>query len=374
MPIPICIIGLRGLPFVIGGIEAHCQHLYPRLRRLGKDLRMTFLIRKGYTEQTEFLFEGMRVRALWSPRIWGVDTLIHTFASLIFARVFVHPQIVHLHGIGVGFFAPLARIFGFVTIVTHHAQDYERPKWDRRGRLFLKLGEWFTARTAHAIICVSEALREHFLALYPAAASRTHVIRHAGGLPDANRPNFSPVLDELNLAPRSYILAVGRLEGTKAFDDLIEAFRRARLGDRKLVIVGSAAGNEESAANLMKMASAEIIFAGFQTGDALRRLYEEALLFVHPSHMEGYALVVAEALSTGIPAIVTDIPPHREFGLRESCYYRAGDVDALALMLGADDYARYLSPEASARVREDSWDRVAREHLDLICALITKDR
>lgn len=368
----ICVIGLRGFPLVIGGIEAHCQHLYPRLRRLSEGLAITCLIRQRYTERPEFAFEGISVKALWSPRMWGVDTLVHTFVALVYARLFVRPQIVHLHGIGVGFFAPLARLLGFVTVVTHHAQDYQRPKWDRRGRLFLQLGERFSASAADAVICVSEALRDSFLALYPRAASRTHVIRHAGGLADANRPNSSPVLEELGLLPGNYIVAVGRLEGTKGFDELVRAFSKARLGERKLVIVGAAAGNFDYAATIKEWASSRVIFAAFQAGDALRKLYEEAALFVHASHMEGYGLVVAEALSTGIPVIASDIPPHREFGLRDRCYFPPGDVEMLAGMLRAEDYSAYLSPGAIAHVRADSWDRVAREHLALLLALALK--
>ena len=276
----------------------------------------------------------------------------------------------HLHGIGPAFFAPLSRTLGFVTVVTHHAQDYRRPKWGIAGRLLLKAGEFAAACSAHAVICVSDALRNQFLSIHSWAARRTHVIRNAGGLTDANLPNESPVLGELGLAARGYILAVGRLEATKAFDQLIQAFQQARLADRKLVIVGSDAGNDACARNLRQHASDKIIFAGFQTGDALRRLYEEALLFVHPSSMEGYGLVIAEALSTGIPVIVSDIAVHREFGLDERCYFEPGNVEVLATLLRAPDYDVYRSPEARALLAKDSWDRVAREHLALISLLL----
>lgn len=329
------------------------------------------LIRRGYTDRQSFDFNGVHVRTMWSPRVWGVDTLIHTFVSLVYARVVLRPKIIHLHGIGPGFFAPLARALAFVTVVTHHAQDYRRPKWGRKGRLFLRWGELFTAGTANAVVCVSKALQGEFLKAYPWAARRTLVIRNAGALPDAGRPNQSKVLETHGLKPQGYILAVGRLDATKAFDELIEAFSQLRKrGRKKLVIAGSDAGNDEHAAMLRGLVSEDILFVGYQSGDDLRRLYEQAALFVHPSHMEGYGLVVAEALSAGAPVIASDIPPHREFALREPCYFPAGDVDALARLLAVRDYSAYLSPEAIANERSDSWDRVAGDHLDLFRKLV----
>ena len=58
-----------------------------------------------------------------------------------YARLFLHPDVLHFHGIGPGFFTPLARLLGMRTVVTHHARDYLRPKWTRRGQTFLRLRE-----------------------------------------------------------------------------------------------------------------------------------------------------------------------------------------------------------------------------------------
>lgn len=368
----VCVIGLRAIPFIIGGVEAHCQKLYPELLRQDDGLEITVLIRKGYARRARFDFEGLQVRTLWSPKIWGVDTLIHSFLSILYARWFVRPDLLHLHGIGPGFFTPLARMLGFPTIVTHHAQDYLRPKWSWHARAFLKLGERLSAYYASAVICVSNALYADFTGLYPRARRRTCVIHNAGAVDDMGKPNASGILDELGLKPQRYMLAVGRIEGTKAFEQAIAAFRLADRPDCKLVIVGSDLGDGSYATELRKQASERIVFAGFQSGDALRRLYEEAALFVHASHMEGYAMVVAEALTAGIPLIVSDITPHREFGLPEHCYFAPGDVAGMAQMMGAEDFSRYAAPAAAAAQRRNSWARSARHHLQLYYTLLRR--
>jgi len=361
----VCVVGLRGIPHVIGGIEAHCQKLYPELRRQAPDVRVTVLIRHGYTEAEVFEYEGLAVKTIWSPRIWGVDTLIHSFLSVLYAGLWVRPDILHLHGIGPAFFTPLGRLLGLRAVVTHHAQDYLRPKWSGKARAFLRWGERSAARSANAIICVSVALFDRFTTLYPRAKSRSCVIRNANTIEDLGLPNASPILEDLGVEPGGYVLAVGRLEATKAFDDLVAAFRRAEHDELKLVIVGSDIGDEDYARELRSHAGPNIIFAGFQSGDALRRLYEEASLFVHPSHMEGYGLVVAEALAADLPLLLSDIPPHREFGLPEPCYFEVGNVEALAAKLRQFSFDAYIAEDASAAQRRNGWAAAARRHLEL---------
>ncbi len=37
----ICVIGLRGIPGVMGGVEAHCEQLLPRLKALRPDCEIS---------------------------------------------------------------------------------------------------------------------------------------------------------------------------------------------------------------------------------------------------------------------------------------------------------------------------------------------
>lgn len=367
----ICVIGLRGMPGVIGGIESFCENVYTRMAEANPSASITLLTRRGYSERQRYAFKGVAVRVLSAPRLWGVDTLMHTFWALIYARMVLAPDLVHIHGIGPAFFVPFARLLGFIVVVTHHAPDYERPKWGLGVRLLLSLGERFSAYWAQATVCVSQSVHARFLQLYPSAGARAYVIRNSAELPKKDHHARNAVLEELGLSPRRYILAVGRLDETKGFEDLICAFKTRPEG-YKLVIAGSDVGNTEYFDVLSRHESDDIIFAGFRTGADLRSLYEEAALFVHPSRMEGYALVVGEALCASIPILVSDIPPHREFGLEEQCYVPVSDVPALARALSVKDYRHYHSQAAVARQRADSWDRVSQEYLSIYRPLISK--
>ena len=357
----ICVIGLRGIPDVMGGIETHCQNLYPRLARLDEDLEITVMGRNGYAPSGEY--DGVRVRSLWAPRGKGLETFVHTPLALLYARLFLHPHVVHLHGVGPGLFAPLSRLLGFRTVATHHAADYERPKWGPVGRRVLLAGERLLAGFADQIVCVNDTITRTLRSRYPRTTTRAQTIRNGAPPRPSTRSADRDVFERFGLQRGGYILAVGRLEPTKGFHDLIAAFKRARPEGKKLVIVGDTLGDDEYRRKLLDQECKDIIFTGFQKSATLRLLYENAALFVLPSSLEGSPLVVFEALAAGTPIVLSNADANIEIGLEPELYFPVGNVDALTLVLSYPNYDAYHSTRAAAIVRENDWDEIARKHL-----------
>ena len=357
----ICVIGLRGIPDVMGGIETHCQNLYPRLARLDEALEITVMGRSGYAPSGEY--DGVRVCSLWAPRRKGLETFVHTPLALIYARLFLHPHVVHLHGVGPGLFAPLSRLLGFRTVATHHAADYDRPKWGPLGRRVLLAGERLLAGFADQIVCVNDAITRRLRSRYPRTNARAQTIRNGAPPRPSTHSADSDVLERFGLERGAYILAVGRLEPTKGFHDLIQAFKRARPAGKTLVIVGDTLGDDEYGQKLLSHRSKDIVVTGFQKTATLRLLYENAALFVLPSSLEGSPLVAFEALAAGAPVALSDAAANVEIGLEPELYFPVGNVDALTLVLAYPDYDAYRSTRAAAILRENDWDEIARKHL-----------
>jgi glycosyltransferase involved in cell wall biosynthesis len=344
----ISVIGLRSVPGVIGGIETHCELLYPALSQVAPALAVLLLVRSRYAPFKRGNLAGVTMRALPSLPGSGAETVSHTLLALLHAR-WRRSRMVHLHGIGPAFFAPFARLLGMRVVVTHHAVDFARPKWGGPGQLFLKLGEAMAARFADRVICVSDAVRTDFLNRNPNASGRAVTIRNAARLDAVKGTGWRRMLDALGLSPRGYVLAVGRLEATKRFDDLIAAHAQAGADALPLVIVGSSIDGTEHENALRAMASkagSRVVFAGFRTGLELAALYRGAALLIHPSAMEGFGLVVLEGMIADLPIRLSDIPPHREFGLPEQSYFPVGDRAAITQFMrtpptGADETATY---------------------------------
>jgi glycosyltransferase involved in cell wall biosynthesis len=367
----ICAIGLRGIPDVMGGIETHCENLYPRLARMDDTLDITVIGRSGHAKTGRY--GDINVISLWAPRKRALETLIHTPLAILYARLFLHPDMIHLHAVGPGFFAPMARLLGFRVIGTHHAADYDRPKWGRFGKWFLKAGEQMMARFSEEVICVSSVIERRIAEEHPTRRDRFVTIHNGAPVTSPVDEDSSELLTSLGVEHKRYVVCVGRLDPTKGFHDLIDAFVRAAPADLKLVVVGGSMGSDVYADALREKASANVVFAGQRSTRECRILYKHAALFVHPSHLEGFPLVVMEALAANAPIIVSDIPEHREVGLDSGAYYPVGDVGALAVKL-AEAPDSYLCSRRAEILEENDWDTIASRHHDIIVRPVTPRR
>ena len=335
-PISVMMLGLRGFPYVQGGVEAHTEHLCSHLVALGCDV--TVLVRSP-SQRVEIgsVWKGVKFVALWAPRSSGLETVVHSFLGVLYASI-KRPDILHIQAIGPALVVPLAKILGLRVVVTHHGPDYDREKWGLLARFILKLGERWGMTWANRRIVISKVISDLVLAKYGEASV---LIPNGVDLPQL--PNSIEALKQFDLTPGHYVLLVSRLVPEKRHLDLIAAFKRASLPDWKLVIIGDINHPDAYQREVMKYASeANVVIAGFQYGLALEEIYANAGLFVLPSSHEGLSIVLLEALSYGLKVIASDIPANLEVGLPVEHYFPLGDISVLA------DLIRMLSGKTIA--------------------------
>ena len=109
------------------------------------------------------------------------------------------------------------------------------------------------------------------------------------------------------------IVSVGRLEQVKDPMTLLEAFRSADDGASRLEIVG--VGRLEARLRREIHASRledRVELTGLIPRDEVFVRCANADLFVSPSRGEGLPVGVIEAMASGCPVVLSDIPPHRE--------------------------------------------------------------
>lgn len=326
----ICVLGTRGFPQIQGGVEAHCENLYPHLVR--KDCEVIVFTRKPYVNTPFDVYRGVRLIPLFSTKNKLLEAFLHTFIGVFAARIF-SPDILHIHAIGPSLFIPFARLLGLKVIMTNHGPDYQRKKWGGIAKIILKLGEKFGSKYANGIICISEPIAEHITGEYKRNAT---VIPNGVTVP--TRLHTEDTLRKYTLEKEKYLLAVGRFVPEKGFHDLIEAFNqfstsnlRVVIKNWKLVIVGKADHEDRYSQDLKEKAykNRNIILTGFLTGEPLCELYSHAGLFVLPSYYEGLPIVLLEAMSYGLSCIASDIPANRNVELPEKRVFRPGDINEL---------------------------------------------
>lgn len=318
------VLGLRGIPYVQGGIETHCEKLYPLIVHRG--YQVILIARISSVGDAPYVFQGVQVIPTWAPKMAGFEALYHTFFGVLRARM-MGANVLHLHAIGPAIFAPLARILGLKVVVTHHGPDYDRQKWGTAGKLVLRYGEAMGVRYAHKLIVISKTIRTLVEKKY---RRKDSVIIFNGVVPPPEDPQdeITSTLRKYGLEDRKYVLAVGRLVPEKGFHDLLEAL--GGRDDLTVVIAGASNPSTGYSETLVKRASEYgAVMTGFIKGAPLRHLFWGASLFVLPSSHEGLPIALLEAMSFGKNILVSDIPANLDVRLPKDCYFKVGNVDDL---------------------------------------------
>ena len=354
----VCVVGLRGIPGVMGGIESHCEQVFPRLKALSQQYDITIIGRKPYIPGGAYEYQGVRVVPLPAVKNKYLEAISNTMLAVFYARFALKAEILHIHGIGPALLGPLGRALGMKLVVTHHGRDFERQKWNGIAKAALRLGERCATAAANRVIVVSKSVTEELRLRHPRLRSRIDYIPNgATEFPEGDaQEDARAVLDRFGLQPGRYVLAVGRLVPEKAFDVLIAAFKAANPGC-KLAIAGAADHADDYSRSLLKHEGDDIRFCGFQSHAVLRVLYRNAALFVLPSTHEGLPIAALEAANLGVPVLLSDIQPNLDIELAAANYFPVGDVEALGRKLLAN-YETF-SVDRDAIARRFNWRNVS---------------
>lgn len=358
----ICVIGLRGVPGVPGGIETHVEQLVPGLAERGADVHV--YARQNYVAgEVPYVWRGVTVHPTWAPSNTRLEAIVHTLLALFKARR-LKPDIVHIHAVGPSLVAPLARLMGMKVVFTHHGYDYDREKWNTLEKKVLRLGEWAGMRFAHGRIVVAKHIADAMQAKFN---RNVHFIPN--GVQIDIEAADDTVLDEFGLTKGRYVLLVARLVVEKRQMDLIEAFLHADMPDTKLVLVGGGDARSDYAEKLRARAKSHsnIVLTGSQSGARLGGLFANAGLFVLPSSHEGMPIALLEALAYGLPILASNIEANLALELDAESYFPLGDVPALSQAMQKKLSDRKTPAQASVDVGEMGSKIMARYNWTTIC-------
>ena len=322
----VVVVGTRGIPDISGGVETHCENLYPRIVAMGHDV--TVVRRRCYVTDNNRIseYKGVKLIDLYTPKKKSFEAIIHTFLAVIKARR-MKADVLHIHAIGPSIMAPLARLLGLKVVMTHHGPDYDRGKWGRMAKMVLKTGEKWGIRFSHRVIVISTVIADILRNKY--GREDTELIYNGVNTP--NRSESTEYIESLGLEPKKYIVAIGRFVQEKGFHDLIEAYKRLDSKEVKLALVGDS-DHPDKYSEELKLVGKEsgVVFTGFIKGEALNEISQNAALFVLPSYHEGLPIALLEAMSQELDVVVSDIPANKIKELEDGDFFPVGNVDALA--------------------------------------------
>ena len=354
----IYVTGTRGIPNIMGGVETHCEELFPRLVALGYDV--TVIRRQSYARDTLRRFKGVKLIDIAAPRSKSFEAITHTWRAIWTARRH-HADILHIHACGPALLVPLARMLGMKVVFTHHGEDYDRAKWNWAAKMVLRLGEAMGAFGANEVIAISEHIQNLLVRKYH-IGRKLHLI-HNGVTPpeEVATPEY---FEELGIEPGKYILGMCRFSPEKNLHHLIEAFSKIDRHDCRLVIAGDSDFTDDYSTRLRRMAiENDVVLTGFIKGKRLHSLLRHTRCYVLPSSHEGLPIAMLEAMSYGAEIIVSDIPANREVGLPAKHYFHCGDIPQLTAKLQANVDAPYT--RTSYDMDKYNWDLIAEQVSDV---------
>lgn len=321
----IAIIGQKGIPAKIGGVEKHVEEISLGLAQMGHEVYV--YTRPSYTDKNLRKYKNVNLISIPSINTKHLDAISHTFLAcldIIFKRKF---DIVHFHSIGPSALIFMIKIFRpkLPIVATFHCQDYYHQKWGKFARGCLRMGERIACKSPDKVITVSEILKAYTNSRYNV---ETEYVPNGANL--QKKEEASEIKKIWGLEKDSYFLTTSRLIRHKGIHYAIEAYNNLKT-DKKLVIAGSSSFTDDYAQELKELAqkNKNIIFVGMQNGKILNELYSNAYLLLQPSESEGLSLSLLEAMSYGIPILASDIPENKEALGDAGFTFRNKDVDDL---------------------------------------------
>ncbi len=210
-------------------------------------------------------------------------------------------------------------------------------------------------------------------------SSRAGLIDGLGHRPDGVHvvepgvhPRFSPAGRR---ATEPLVVSVGRLTTSKRVDVLIRAFAEARkrVTGLRLEVIGD--GPER--ASLRALAADQgvadaVVFRGRISDDDLVEAYRRARLVVSASISEGWGMTLTEGAACGTPAVATDIVGHRDAVDAGRSGLLAADDSALSGLMVEAVGSRWdqLSAGALTFATRFDWDRTATEAFRILAGTV----
>lgn len=356
----IIVTGTRGIPAIPGGVETHCEELYPRIAAMGHDV--TVIRRKPYValHKTKGGYKGVNLVDIYSPKKKSLEAAIHTFLAVLKART-MHPDLVHIHAVGPSIMVPVARMLGLKVVMTNHGPDYNRQKWGRLAKSVIRLGEKWGTKYSTKVIAISKMIANSLEENY----GRTDTALIYNGVNTPAKSTRTDYIESLGIKPgEKYFLTVGRFVEEKGFHDLIAAYKASGVKDFRLVIAGDSDHPDAYSESLKQQArEAGAILTGFIKGEKLNQVFTNASVFVLPSYHEGLPIALLEAMSYNLDVVASDIGANRLDCLQPGDFFPVGNVEALAgaLRSKAESYVKDRKYDLS----DYNWDTIASQTLEV---------
>lgn len=357
-----------------GGVKVYTNNLLERLLKLPGDHEFVLMYREarhlgrhGHLPNVHETATEVSKRLLWDQlavrrlaRRHRVDLIFNPKYSLpLYSRV---PGVFVCHGLD------------------WYVMPWGSPVLDRVSHSLLVPRY---ARQAAGIIAVSDTTREHVIRFWDIDPEKVRTVYHGVAdhfLRPASEDLLAAVRRRYRL-PERFLLYVGQIYPAKNFAGLLRAYAKA--GPREgipLVIAGAISRNSQA----QQLAVIDelgierwVVRTGWVDHEVLPGFYALAAGLLLPSLYESVGIPVIEAMAMGCPVVTADRYGTRDVAGNAAILVDPEDIDSIAggitKLLSDETLRQRLIATGRERAQFFSWDRCARETLDFLHMVATRN-
>ena len=365
----IAVLGSKSLP-AFAGADRVAENILHHLPADDGHRYHLYVIRTA--AQPRAFAAAPNLRVIPIPALSGKHSRATSFflLSALHCALVLRPDLAHVHDSAFGPFAWILRLFRprLPLLGTFHGNPYERAKWSRFAKAFLRFSESAFIRACNALTTVARAKVADVQ-----ARSQTPIEFIPNGVdPDPDIPH-TLLAEKYGLVPGRYLMfAAGRMDPTKGLHHLLDAVDQLPPGLPLLVVGGFEGHNQDYSEKLLARCRATphlVLIPKLLTQPELFELVAGAKLFVFPSEIEAMSMMLLEVISCGVPVLASDIAENTEVtGESYPWLFRNADPAQLAEKLSLF-LQKGPGPELAALrercARDFNWTAIALRYLAL---------
>jgi glycosyltransferase involved in cell wall biosynthesis len=355
------------------GVGHYTYNLVSNLLELDKKNKYILFFDKGVGDAGSFKRKNSEIK--FFPYREYKKFLPITYSHLLIAS-FVSREVLDV------FHSPASAIplaYGKNAVITiHDLAIYKNPAWFPKQYFSTKISVPKSLKKAKKIIAVSEYTKKDLMDILKIPEEKIKVVLNGVEKKEDIDKNDFKDREEIKKKfdiKQDYILFIGTLQPRKNINGLISAFDKLRgskiFDNYQLVIAGKKGWNYESIFEKvrLKALTKKVLFTGYISKEDKTRLLNTAACFCFPSFYEGFGLSILEAMQQGIPVITSNVTSTEEIGGKAALlvdpYKSLSIAQALKKVLSDENLRRSLIQKGYGRVKEFSWEKCARETLEV---------
>lgn len=391
MSLRVLMLGWELPPFNSGGLGEACFGLTKSLSQKGVDI--TFVLPFKVDVKVPFMkvvFADLNEEISSFPSVYLTDIPKYLrkltrdslppdyiqasfkFASRIpkvLKSLGLHPDLIHAHDWLTYPAAIVAKqILGKPLIAHVHSTEFDRTGGHSPNPFVYQIEkEAFMA--ADVVVPVGGLMRTTLIKNYDVRPEKIRVVHN--GIEDVEKASLPPVLSAFKKMGYKIVLFLGRITLQKGPEYFVRAAKKVLEYNSKTIFVVTGTGdmyefmvNEATRLGILD----KFIFTGFLRGEEKDRVFQSADLYVMPSVSEPFGITALEAVSNGVPVLVSKQSGVSEV-LKNTLKVDFWDIEEMAnkilAVLEYDALPKDLKKESTKEIKLLTWSRSADKMLEI---------